>query len=189
MLCGAFASGCEKVGFRVVEYSVQTNHVHLLVEGADRDRIARGLQGLCVRIARRLNKLWLRCGSVFADRYHDSVLRTPRQVRHALVYVLQNARKHGARFARVDPYSSGPWFRGWTRPPPVSARLPAQAPTADARTWLLTRGWRRHGSLAWSEVPRADTRNRGRLAPPQPVRSRADPAPTRSSTIREAAAP
>ncbi len=158
VLRGAFASGGERLGFRVTEYSVQSNHVHLLVEGSDRVRIARGLQGLCIRIARRLNKLWMRRGSVFADRYHDVVLRTPRQVRHALVYVLQNGRKHGARFARVDPYSSGPWFRGWRHPPPrptAGGAWQARDPTAAARTWLLTLGWRRHGRLAWSESPRA----------------------------------
>ncbi len=115
VLCRSLGRGCEKVGFRVVEYSVQTNHVHLVVEGADRSCIARGMQGLCVRIARGLNRLWGRRGSVFADRYHDVVLRTPRQVRHALLYVLQNCRRHGVSFAGADPYSSGPWFDGWVR--------------------------------------------------------------------------
>ncbi len=157
VLWGALASGCEKLGFRVTEYSVQSNHVHLIVEGSDRVRIARGMQGLCIRIARRLNKLWGRRGSVFADRYHDVVLRTPRHVRNALLYVLQNGRKHGARFVRADPFSSGPWFQGWTRPvQPLRWRggETARAPTATARTWLLTQGWLRHGRLQWTESPR-----------------------------------
>jgi hypothetical protein len=51
---------------------------------------------------------------VFADRFHDRELRTPRDVRNALVYVLQNLRKHGIAVAGPDPYSSGPEFDGWT---------------------------------------------------------------------------
>ncbi len=161
VLFGALASGCEKPGFRVVEYSVQSNHVHLIVEGSDRVRIARGMQGLCVRMARRLNRLWRRRGSVFADRYHDVVLRTPRHVRHALVYVLQNARKHGIRYAGADSRSSAPWFDGWARRLSRRAGLPARPPTASARTWLLTRGWLRHGRLAWNERPALAESRRG----------------------------
>ena len=43
-----------------------------------------------IRIARVLNKLWRRRGRVFADRYHDRILKTPREVKNALVYVLAN---------------------------------------------------------------------------------------------------
>ncbi len=153
-LCVHLERGCEKRGFRVVEYSVQSNHVHLIVEGSDRERIARGMQGLCVRIARGMNRLWGRKGAVFAERYHDVVLRTPRQVRAALLYVLQNCRKHGVRFARSDPYSSGPWFGGWLAEDDRSPGLPRRKPAARAATWLLTRGWRRWGRLGWHESPR-----------------------------------
>lgn len=97
--------------------------------------------------------MWNRKGSVFSDRYHDTVLRTPRQVRNALIYVLQNGRKHGARYARADPYSSGPWFRGWLRPVLRPLRLPPRPPTAEAATWLLTQGWVRGGRIAWFEGP------------------------------------
>ncbi len=154
VLVRSLARGCERRGFRIVEYSVQSNHVHLLVEGSDRDRIARGIQGLCVRIARGLNRLWGRKGTVFADRYHDRVLRTPREVRNALLYVLQNCRRHGVRVWGVDPCSSAPTFDGWKTAPRRSATTPARPPTALARTWLLTRGWRRHGLLASTETPR-----------------------------------
>ncbi len=175
----SLARGCEKVGFRVTEYSIQSNHLHLIVEGSDRDRIARGIQGLCVRIARGLNRLWGRRGSVFADRYHDTVLRTPRQVRHALLYVLQNCRKHGIAFAQADPFSSGPWFQGWTEAPDRIARLPAHAPTARASTWLLRLGWRRRGTLDWSERPQ--TAERARRPPGRGARTRSPRARARGS--------
>ncbi|MCB9888499.1 MAG: hypothetical protein H6836_02895 [Planctomycetes bacterium] len=87
VLRAAFAMGCDRDGFRPVRYSVQGNHLRLIVEASDRTCLSRGLQGLMVRIARTLNRLWRRAGKVFADRYHDHMLRTPREVRHALAYV------------------------------------------------------------------------------------------------------
>ncbi|MEM7311270.1 MAG: transposase [Planctomycetota bacterium] len=149
---GAIADGCRKAGFRIVEYSVQTNHIHLIAEGSCRERLARGMQGLGVRIAKRLNRFWKRRGRVFCDRYHDRILRTPSEVRRALVYVLQNARKHGVSLARgaLDPCSSARWFCGWR-----SQRPPRSSPLPRARTWLLEEGWRKWGLLSVNEVPRA----------------------------------
>lgn len=144
----AFALGCERFGMRLIEYSIQSNHLHLILEARDRRAVSRGLQGLFVRVAKRLNRLWDRRGTVFADRYHDRILRTPREVRNALRYVLLNARKHGQRFHGLDPHSSGSWFDGWRGVRPRDHRwLPA------ARTWLLAIGWRRHGRIGPLETP------------------------------------
>src|SRR5688572_13009396 len=97
--------------FRTIEYSVQSNHVHVLVEASDERALTRGMIGLAVRIARALNRLWRRAGAIFSDRFHARYLRSPREVRNALVYVLQNARKHGSwRASRPDEYSSGTCF-------------------------------------------------------------------------------
>src|SRR3954465_6857457 len=73
-LAGAFAAGKEKDGFRLVHFSIQGNHLHLVVEADDAVRLSRGLQGLATRIARRLNRLMGRKGKVFADRYHSRAL-------------------------------------------------------------------------------------------------------------------
>ena len=84
--------------FHVVEYSAQSNHLHMLVEAEDERALSRGMNSLAVRLVRRLKKLWASVGArvegrVLADRYHARILRTPREV-HALVYLLQNGRKH-----------------------------------------------------------------------------------------------
>lgn len=99
--------------FQVVHHSIQSNHLHLIVEADDRASLTSGMRGLLVRIARALNRLWKRRGPVFADRFHERELRKPLQVRNALVYVLQNLRKHGISLAGPDPLSSGPAFDGW----------------------------------------------------------------------------
>ena len=153
VLRGVFVKGCARFGFRLVHYSVQRDHLHLLVEAKDRTALSRGMQGLAIRIARALNRLWSRRGRVFADRYHDRVLRTPREVRNALAYVLNNARRHGLRLAQaLDVFASGPWFDGWRENLTVRNR-PFEVPVTGARTWLLRRGWRRHGRLSVLEVP------------------------------------
>lgn len=146
----ALVAGAERFGFRLVEYSVQSNHVHMIVEAKGRDALSRGMQGLLVRLARALNRCWGRTGSVFGDRYHGRILRTPREVRHALAYVLCNARKHGVRIARgrPDPCSSGASFGGWRH---LAARVARRLP--DARTWLLGVGWKRHGGIEIDVVP------------------------------------
>jgi putative transposase len=143
---GAIAAGCERGGFRLVHFSVQANHLHLLVEGSCRLALSRGLQGLAIRMARALNRLWRRWGSVFADRYHDHILRSPTEVWNALRYVLCNARKHGGWSARKDhdPCSSAAWFDGWRGAASEAAEISITPP---ARSWLLRMGWRRLGRI------------------------------------------
>lgn len=142
--------------FRVCEFSVQEDHLHLLVEARDDRALTRGVAGLCVRMAKRVNKLLFRSGPFFADRHHRIALKTPRAVRNAIVYVLANVRKHrNAQCAPLDLCSSAPYFRAFDecsgRSPielgivrfPRALQPPLDAPRAEARTWLLSVGWRR----------------------------------------------
>lgn len=155
----AFAAGNDRHGFRLVHYAVLNDHLHFVVEAAGRTALARGVQGLLVRIARTLNRLWQRRGKVFADRYHDHVLRSPREVRNVLRYVLGNGRKHAAAGRAVtvpqaiDTYTSAPWFDGFRETIVVRGLAAVVRPVTDAHTWLLTIGWRRHGLLSVSERP------------------------------------
>jgi REP element-mobilizing transposase RayT len=152
---GAIEAGIVREGFRVTDWTVQRDHLHLMVEADDRVRLSRGMQGLATRIARRLNQLLGRSGRVFADRYHMRELKTPREVRNALAYIHGNARRHGAVpdawYAWLDPYSSAAWFDGWAWWPAVKKTGPP--PVAEARTWLRREGWRRHGLLHPDDTP------------------------------------
>ena len=152
-LRGAMKDGCQRGGCRLVHFSVLSNHLHMIVEGSSRSALSRGLQGLTIRMARALNRLWQRFGSVFADRYHDRILGSPTEVWNALRYVLCNARKHGAWNAptRPDPCSSGAWFDGWLEIEPESA---SNSSTIRARTWLLNDGWRCIGLISIAATPR-----------------------------------
>ena len=147
VLGAAFRGGCERPGFRLVHYAVLGNHIHLLIEAADRSALSRGMTGLLTRIARRLNGHWRRRGAVFEGSFHEHVLRTPREVRNTLAYLFGNARRHGYRLPSEwapDPYTSGFWFDGWRDLRVTGTGSP---PVARARTWLLRVGWRRQGLL------------------------------------------
>lgn len=143
-LKAAFIGGRERRGCRLVHFSVMTNHLHLIVEADDSVALSRGVQGLLVRIARRLNSALNRTGRVFADRFHSRVIGSTLDVRNTLAYVLGNARRHGLAFeGRVDPYSSAAWFDGWRDSAPVARAAPISAP----RSWQLRTGWSLHGRL------------------------------------------
>jgi len=161
-LRAAFAAGCTRnlAGtFRLCHYAVLNDHLHLLCEAETRTALSRGLQGLLIRIAKALNKLWARRGSVFADRYHDHVLKSPREVRNALRYLFGNGKKHASegREVRVsqavDTFTSAPWFTGFRERISVVGIEAVVRPVTDARTWLLTEGWLRHGRISVHEVP------------------------------------
>jgi REP element-mobilizing transposase RayT len=151
-----FAAVCEQGSFRLAHYSIQHDHVHLIVEAASKRALACGMKSFGARIARAVNRVFGRRGPVLADRYHRHTLRTPREVRNALAYVLLNARRHLAKRGHLvattslDRASSARWFDGWRHAPERSHDPPA---TAAARTWLLARGWRRHGLIEPAEVP------------------------------------
>ena len=155
----AFAAGCDRRGFRLCHYVILNDHMHFLVEAKDRTALSRGLQGLLIRVAKALNKLWQRRGKVFADRYHDRILKTPREVRNAIRYVLQNGRKHAREGREVvvsqalDTFTSAPWFDGFRESFTVRSLEVIVRPVTDARTWMLTIGWRRHGLLSVHEIP------------------------------------
>jgi len=155
-----FAAGRERFGFRLVHFSLQGQHLHLVCEADDRRALARGMQGLSIRLARRLNRHLHRSGKVLRDRYHSRVLTTPTEVRNVLAYVLCNYRRHaferGAVVDRgwIDPFSSGPHFDGWcdlVRPAHAFARAPCC--TARPGSWLLEKGWLRRGRIPVATVP------------------------------------
>jgi REP element-mobilizing transposase RayT len=151
---------------RIVHFSVQSNHIHLVVEANDRGRLSQGMKGFGVRVARRLNQL-LECrGGVWADRYHARPLATPREVRNVLVYVLRNRAKHGGA-AGADLCSSGSYFDGWKEQPASRTRAsPDDRPVALPETWLLNVGWKRLGEIRSDELP-AEARSSETLAGPR----------------------
>jgi len=139
--------------FRVVHVSIQTNHLHLVVEADHNAALTRGMRSFLACLVQRLNRMWRRKGPVFADRYHLHVVKQPLEMRRGLVYVLNNARKHGCWSAkRPDPLSSGESFTGWLEPRESWARgrsaqsssppKPRRRPGVNSIAWFeLANGW------------------------------------------------
>jgi REP element-mobilizing transposase RayT len=153
--------------FRIVHFSAQHDHVHLIVEAANKRALGAGMRSLAIRVARQVNRLLMRKGRFWADRWHGRALASPSDVRNAVVYVLANFRKHARRPAAtgIDPCSSGAWFahfRGFdpehdrpryaARPPPLGA-ADLGVPVSPPRTWLLTTGLARTPRIGMDEAP------------------------------------
>ncbi len=150
LLWEIFADAKERLGMRLCQWTVLSNHLHFIVEAEDSQALSRGMNGLLVRIARRVNRLLGRTGRFFADRYHACALKSPREVYNRLGYVLRNAAHHGVRVGRIDDFSSAPWFDGWTEDIEV-VNGPHRTPIARPETWLLGTGWRQyHGPIPLS---------------------------------------
>ncbi len=149
----ALAKAAALPGFRIVHASLQHNHLHLIIEAANKAALVSGMRSFAICLARRINALHGRTGKVFAYRYHATALTTPRQVRNTIAYVLNNWRRHHEdlrgprqRAAILDPYSTAVSFDGWADY--TLTRLPATYvpwPAASPETWLLREGWRRAG--------------------------------------------
>jgi REP element-mobilizing transposase RayT len=141
--------------FRILQFTVQENHLHLMIEADGREALMAGAKGFAVRTARALNRALRRRGQVWGDRYHTRELTSPREVRNCYAYVLLNRRRHQPWAAGFDGYSSAPWFDGWKRrprgaePPPTGTAPPVVAP----RTWLAATGWRKRSLIDPDEQP------------------------------------
>jgi len=146
--------------FRIVHFSVQHDHIHLIVEAHDAASLSRGMRGLAIRLARDVNRILLRRGRVWKGRYDTRELTGPRAVRDSLLYVLMNHKKHGVSPAWLDDRSSAAWFDGWRKDLLLEhalrdlGELAGQpSPVKPARTWLAREGWRRYRLLGVDEEP------------------------------------
>jgi REP element-mobilizing transposase RayT len=170
----ALATVLSRTDFRIVHISLQRTHLHLIVESSSKKALAKGMQGFQISAARHLNAAIFeetgvkRRGVVFTDRYHPRALSSPKAVRHALSYVLNNWRRHGedrrAPSTRmVDPYSSGVNFGGWREldDSPVLFSVPkgfSRLTTSVAQTWLLREGWSKSDTISVWEQPGSDAK-------------------------------
>lgn len=126
-------------GMRLTQFSIQHNHIHMIVEAESHQSLSVGMRVLCIRLATRINRVMGRSGPMFPDRFHLHILRSPREVEHAIRYIRDNSRIHARREGRswrqaVDPCTGGPCVEQF----PAENRCLVVEP----QTWLLRRAWR-----------------------------------------------
>ena len=148
-----------RADFRVIAYSIQHNHMHLMVEADGPASFASGVRALCIRLALRINRALGRKGALFLERHHRRVLPTPTEVHHAYRYVLLNRQRHLAQWGHpppreptLDEYSSADRFPGW-REAVADPRPEEPSCVVPPRTWLASVGWRKRGLLSALAVP------------------------------------
>jgi hypothetical protein len=140
VLLRCLAAAADRHGLRILHYSAQGNHVHMICEAENARSLSRGMQGLCVRIAYALNQLWKRAGKLFEERFHCRQMKTP-HLHHEWVPV------GSARRNSIDLFSSACFFDGWSRPAGALHLASGPCPFPQARTFLMTKGWRKHGLI------------------------------------------
>lgn len=89
-------------GLWVVHFSLQSNHVHLIVEAESNVLLTKAMRSLTVTFAKGLRK-----GKVQVERYHLHVLKSIKETQNAIHYVLFNKQKHEkGRYSKIDEFSS-----------------------------------------------------------------------------------
>lgn len=89
-------------GLRIVHFSLQSNHVHLIIETENNSILSKGMRSLTVTFAKGIKK-----GKVQLERYHLHVLRSIAEAKNATRYVLFNKQKHEkGTYSKIDEYSS-----------------------------------------------------------------------------------
>ncbi len=89
-------------GLRVLHFSLQTNHIHLIVEADYNEILTTGMRSLTVTFAKGLKK-----GRVQLARYHLHVLKGVRETKNAIYYVIFNQQKHeNKKLSQIDEFSS-----------------------------------------------------------------------------------
>ena len=76
---------------------------------------------------------------MFAERYFSRAVKTAKEIKRALAYVIHNARKHRVWSSptQPDPFSSGRWYSGLSGSVDICRPLRAP-PVADARDMYLS---------------------------------------------------
>jgi len=147
----SFGQACSQPDFRLVHYSVQHNHFHLIVEANDQQALGRGMKSIGARIARAIQRVFGFSGRILSGAYHAHILRCPAEVRRALAYVLLNIRKYTKQRkcspppVKLDEASSSRWFDGFTRKWVPDRTGPMEV--APPQLWMLQTGWRLAGGL------------------------------------------
>ena len=101
----SFEAVLGKPAFRLLEFSVLENHLHLIVEADDSRALWKGMQGLGIRMAKALNKTLGRKGTLFDDHYDLHLLQDPGEAARAVEHVRTNVERHYGE-PGVDYFSS-----------------------------------------------------------------------------------
>lgn len=83
-----------KQGLRIIHFSLEYDHVHLLVEAADNLVLGKGMQAFGVTLSKAINRLKKLNGEVYKHRYHFRKITSTRELKVVMNYIFSNGMKH-----------------------------------------------------------------------------------------------
>ncbi len=158
--------GAQACGLRVVHFSILSNHLHLIVESSSTKAFYGAMKSFCSRMgihvrrlgsANLIKKLDEQGLGIFRGRYYIEEIKTPRQMKHALKYVLLNPAKHFKKAPYLDMFSSSSLFENWQKligyelKPTIQNKILREKLKhflAPPKFWLTNVGWMRVRSTA-----------------------------------------
>lgn len=147
------AENAKKHQLHVLHFSLQSNHVHLILECVNNKALANGMKSLAGGFGRAIRKCGGGEGPVFKGRYHLQLIKKPKQMKSGLAYVLLNQSKHEELVPYSDRFSSSAHFHQWKKllGKDTGPLLPSRQKhrrllpnyLSSPRSWLAQEGWQR----------------------------------------------
>lgn len=91
---------------KIIHYTLEYNHVHLLVEADTHHALHRGMQAFGISFSKAINKTKRLKGTVYKHRYHFRQICSSRELKNVLHYIFHNGIKHGRTSSLIDPFNS-----------------------------------------------------------------------------------
>ena len=85
----------KRYGLQILNYTVTSNHIHLLVVDGEQEVIPKSLQLVAGKTAQEFNRRKGRKGAFWEDRYHATAIETGEHLRRCLVYIDLNMVRNG----------------------------------------------------------------------------------------------
>jgi REP element-mobilizing transposase RayT len=93
-------------GLRIIHFTLEYDHVHLLVESDCKIKLGRGMMRFGVTLAKGINKFQKGSGQVYKHRYHQRFINSGRDLKNVLNYIFKNGLKHKTASTLVNPFNS-----------------------------------------------------------------------------------
>ncbi len=95
-----------KQGLRVIHFSLEYDHVHLLIEADNNLILGKGMQAFGVTLSKAINRLKKLKGGVYKHRYHFRQISSTRELKIVMNYIFTNGLKHGTAKSILNPFNS-----------------------------------------------------------------------------------
>ncbi|MGZ3787001.1 MAG: transposase [Bacteriovorax sp.] len=93
-------------GLKVIHYSLEYDHVHLLIEAENNHILGKGMQAFGGTFSKAINRMRKLKGGVYKHRYHFRKISSARELKNVMNYIFTNGLKHKTAKNIVNPYNS-----------------------------------------------------------------------------------